>query len=141
MLTKGIMGQYTEKVRLHMKQKKQDRHFEMNQYYKPSTEYVCSVVKGCIFCDIIYNKPELVLYKDDHCAIFKDKVQRGKLYFQCVPLRHIRDIHHLRPNIIGDPGGVLTKRYKRNLKSEQILNNAGDEEADINLLKHMVKVG
>ena len=82
MLTKGIMGQYTEKVRLHLKQKKQDRHFGMNQYDRPGTDQVSSMgLNGCTFCNILVNMPELVLFKDEKCAIFKDKVQRGKMYF------------------------------------------------------------
>ena len=56
-------------------------------------------------------------------------------------MRHIRDIHHLRPVIIGDDGLVKIKRTSQlnRKKGESIINNE-DPCADVNLIKHMVKV-
>ena len=66
--------------------------------------------------------------------MFLDREQRSRAYYQCVSKRHIRDIHHLRPRIPGDP-----KVTKPITKSTKILA-ADDLLADRKLIEHMQMV-
>jgi len=66
-----------------------------------------------------------------------------------VPLRHIRDIHYLRPRLPRDPLGEWTVRnYEWKKKDAAMVQNLSTLEvsennptADIELLVHMLKVG
>ena len=127
------------------KQVKQNSRPQFDKYDEPGTDSSMAD-QSCTFCVIIAHKPHLLVYKDEHCAIFYDKVQRAKMYFQCVPLRHIRDIHHLRPRIQGDAGEVKLKKFLESggkmeefLKSNPIVTNS-DPLVDFNLLQHMTTV-
>ena len=117
---------------------------------------ICSMAsESCTFCEIIKDG-KLLLYKDDKCCIFLDRQQRAKEYFQCVPLRHIRDIHHLRPSIhtkieakSKNKEDILPIQYDLVAKSNKeskvgpndlIVSNEQDPMADIELVKHMCQV-
>ena len=69
---------------------------------------------SCVFCNILINEQDIILYQDNLCAIFPDKYKSklSILYCQCVPLRHIRDINHLRPNNSNDKERQNTNKLK-----------------------------
>lgn len=92
---------------------------------------------GCTFCNIAAGKSEPLLYEDEHCAIFAASRQRAKAYYQCVPKRHIRDIHHLRPHA-SDDGLWDMKAEHLDDATELVTNN--DLHADLRLVEHMARV-
>ena len=84
---------------------------------------------GCIFCKLIRDEGSNIVYKDSHCAIIWNKYASANEKLQMVPLRHIRDINHLRPRMdthkLADDGRI------------RIIVNPLNQLADIKLIAHM----
>ena len=61
-----------------------------------------SLSSECTFCSIALDgtkggtKTDVVLYRDDFCAIFADLRRNATAHYQCIPLRHIRNYTYLR---------------------------------------------
>merc|ERR1712110_299666 len=108
-----------------------------------SEPQIATLSNCCTYCDIVKNKPHHCVYKDDLCAIILARKQMAKLHYECIPLRHIRDVNQLRP-IMSDPKS-FEKMVRKNEDdiidiNHHILVNDDNQKADIELLKHMVKV-
>lgn len=86
--------------------------------------------QGCKVCKWIKDEGKNVLYKDSLCAIIRNREASNPLRsLIVVPLRHIRNINHLRPRLdttnLGDGGRI------------RIIINPLNHLADINLVAHM----
>ena len=92
---------------------------------------------------------EKLEYEDDQIAIFYDKDQRAKSYYQCVPYRHIRDINHLRPRLdkldqYQHLDNLLKNNNQMEIESylkENLVSNEDDPSADLKLVKYMIEKG
>lgn len=54
--------------------------------------------KKCIFCDLIANNKEKLLYEDELIAIFKDKKPKSRIHLLACPKVHIKNVNYLTPN-------------------------------------------
>ena len=88
-----------EHIRQNLRWHKHNQKEIFNIYESPSQKIQSTLVGKCLFCGIVQKKIEKLEYEDSEIAIFLDKDQRAKKYYQCSPFRHIRDVNHLRPRL------------------------------------------
>ncbi|CAG9312490.1 unnamed protein product [Blepharisma stoltei] len=65
----------------------------LNKY--DDKDQIASIPGHCLFCKIIHTNKE-PFYRDDKVVAFYDKYPIGRIHIQIVPLRHIKNVWHLK---------------------------------------------
>lgn len=88
--------------------------------------------QNCEVCQIMSSKPDTILYQDEHCAICTDaSVKSSCADLTVIPLRHIRNVYHLRP---------WYDFFALSNRKKVAIHNQENLLADLKLIDHMQKV-
>ncbi len=54
--------------------------------------------QGCVFCEIIANQPDKILFENDHVVVIKTRHPVAPIHYLIIPKKHITDLTELDDN-------------------------------------------